>query len=138
MMPSVTFALHEQRPIPPQAVRTLYDLVGWWPRRSLDDIALALQYGPAVGAWLDEELIGFARAVTDGKLRAYIEDVMVHPTYRRQDIGKQVMETLLAALSEIETISLFCEPELVAWYTRHHFKLRSSQRVLHRSQPKSS
>ncbi|MFN8493651.1 MAG: GNAT family N-acetyltransferase [Caldilineaceae bacterium] len=134
-MPTVIVALHEHRSISPEAVRALYDLVGWWPQRSLDDIALVLEHGPAVGAWLGEELVGFARAVTDGKLRAYIEDVMVHPGYRRQGIGEQLMETLLTVLAHIETVSLFCEPGLVAWYEQHNFKLRSSQRVLHRIQP---
>lgn len=133
-MPNVVVALHAQRPISPQAIRTLYDRVDWWPERNLEDIALVLEHGPAVGAWLDEELIGFARAVTDGKLRAYIEDVMVHPAYRRQGVGAQLLETLLAALVQIETISLFCEPTLVAWYEQYKFRLRSSQRVLHRSQ----
>lgn len=135
-MPTVVLALHTQRPISPQAIRTLYDLVDWWPERSGEDIALVLEHGPAVGAWLGEELIGFARAVTDGKLRAYIEDVMVHPAHRRQGVGEQLMETLLAALAQIETISLFCEPGLVAWYEQYNFRLRSSQRVLHRSRRK--
>jgi len=135
-MPTMILALHTQRPISPQAIRTLYDLVDWWPERSGEVIALVLKHGPAVGAWLDEELIGFARAVTDGKLRAYIEDVMVHPAHRRQGVGEQLLETLLAALAQIETISLFCEPALVAWYEQYNFRLRSAQRVLHRSQRK--
>lgn len=81
---------------------------------------------------MDLELVGFARAVTDGKFRAYIEDVLIHPVHQRQGIGTLLLEQLLAALSPIKTISLFCQPELTAWYAQHQFKLSASQRVLHR------
>lgn len=132
-MTEIVCALHTRRPIAPAAVRHLYDQMNWWPQRSLDDIDTVLGRGPAVGVWLAEELIGFARAVTDGKFRAYIEDVMVHPHYQRQGIGHLLLDQLLAALAPIETISLFCKPELVVWYEQHAFKPSSSQRVLHRS-----
>ena len=130
-MTGIVCALHTDRPISPYAVRQLYDQIGWWPQRSLADIDAVLARDPAVGVWLGEALIGFARAVTDGKFRAYIEDVMVHPAYQRQGIGGLLLEQLLAALVHIETISLFCKPELAPWYEQHEFKLSASQRVLH-------
>jgi len=135
-MPDILCALHAVKPIAPQAVRHLYDAAGWWPQRSLDDIAFVLAQNVAVGAWLDQQLVGFARAVSDGKFRAYIEDVMVHPAYQRRDVSRQLLDHLLIALAHIETVSLFCQPALIALYEQHGFKLYATQKVLHR--PKRS
>jgi ribosomal protein S18 acetylase RimI-like enzyme len=66
-----------------------------------------MNLGLAVGAWEDERLIGFARAVSDGVFRAYIEDVVVHENYRRSGIGQKLLSRLMNELSDIETVSLF-------------------------------
>lgn len=73
------------------------------------------------------------RAVSDGHFRAYIEDVCVHPAYRRQGIASAMLTQLLDALAHIETTSLFCEPELIGLYAPPGFKSRRSHVVLHRS-----
>lgn len=127
----IAIATHQERPINPQAVRALYDAVAWWPDRRLEDIAAVLAVGPAIGAWDRERLVGFARAVTDGRLRAYIEDVVVHPEQRHTGIATALLDRLIAALGPIETVSLFCEPELVPMYERHGFRARRSQIVMH-------
>lgn len=132
----VVVAPHQERLIDPVAVRSLYDAVHWWPDRRLDDIAAILAANPAIGAWEGGQLVGFARAVTNGRLRAYTEDVAVHPDYRRNGIATALLERLLDALGPIETISLFCEPELVDLYARLGFKARRSQVVMHRSTPR--
>lgn len=131
----VAIALHSERPIAPQAVRALYDAVTWWPERHLDAIAAVLATGPAIGAWEGDRLVGFARAVSDGRLRAYIENVVVHPDCRHVGIASALLDRLLVALGPIETISLFCEPELVDLYDRLGFKARRSQVVMHRPMP---
>jgi hypothetical protein len=63
---------HQEHPIPADAVRRLYAANEWCPERSLQDITDVLNRNPAVGAWKEEDLIGFARAVLDGHFRAYI------------------------------------------------------------------
>ena len=131
----VAIAFHVERPIDPQAVRALYDANNWWPNRRLDDIAAVLSTGLVIGAWEGDRLVGFARAVTDGRLRAYIEDMAVHPDHRHAGIASALLERLLAALGDIETVSLFCEPELVDLYGRLGFKARRSQVVMHRARP---
>ena len=56
-----------------------------------------LQASPAVGAWHGQELIGFARAVTDGILRAYVEDVIVAPGWRGRGVGRALLAGLTGA-----------------------------------------
>ena len=130
--PNIVIATQENRPIAPAAVRQLYTSVNWWPARQEHDIASVLARDVAVGAWDGDVLVGFARAVSDGAFRAYIEDVVVHPEYRHLGIGSQIIAVLLERLVHIETISLFCEPELITFYERHGFRARNTQVVMHR------
>jgi ribosomal protein S18 acetylase RimI-like enzyme len=131
-VPSIQILFHNERPIDPLSVKTLYTSNGWWTERSEQEIAKVLNSFPAVGAWDEQRLVGFARAVTDGHFRAFIEDVMVHPQYQRLGIGHQLLNRLCEALRKIETISLFCEPDLITFYEQLGFNAYPLQRVMHR------
>ena len=107
---------HHERPIPASAVRDLYYHVGRTQPAREGDIRVALESGPAVGAWDGDRLVAFARALSDGHFNAYVEDVMVHEEYRRQGVGKRVVSLLLEELEDIETVSLYCRAEVVHFY----------------------
>ena len=120
------------RPIPPDGVLALYAEAGWWPERTVAHVTTILAAGPAVGAWnADDELVGFARAVTDGVCRAYVEDVVVAGSLRGQGIGRRLMDALSAELAGIDVVSLFCGPELVSFYEGTGFGF-TGQRIAHR------
>jgi GNAT superfamily N-acetyltransferase len=87
---------------------------------------------PAVGAWHGGQLVGFARAVTDGVLRAYVEDVLVSPSRRGSGIGRAVLERLIQELAAIPVVTLFCSPDLVRYYEASSF-VATSQVVMHRN-----
>jgi ribosomal protein S18 acetylase RimI-like enzyme len=96
-MPSFDITLHQKRPITPHAVRELYVTVGWWPERQEQEIAYVLDADLAVGAWDGDRLVGFARAVSDGRFHAYIDDVLVYPDYQREGLGSLLLTELLAS-----------------------------------------
>ena len=127
----VAICLHRERAIPARLVRQLYDDAGWWPRRGEEEIAAILDAGPAVGAWDGDRLVGVARAVSDGIFRAFVEDVVVAREYQRSGLGGRVLSRLLVELAGIETVSLFCDPALAAFYERGGFS-RTGQLVMHR------
>jgi ribosomal protein S18 acetylase RimI-like enzyme len=129
----VEIKLHQERPIESNLIVKLYKHVGWWPNRQVQDITRVINLGLAVGAWDGERLVGFARAVSDGFFRAYIEDVVVHEDYRRNGIGQKLLLRLMNELSDIETVSLFCDPSLVPFYEQAGFKKKNSQVVMHRT-----
>jgi predicted GNAT family acetyltransferase len=131
--PAFQIAFHTERPIDAHALRALYDLANWWPNRQPAAIADMLDHAIAIGVWDHEHLIAFARAVADGHFRAYIEDVVVHPAYRRQGVALQMLGQLLGALVHIETISLFCTPDLMALYAQLGFESGRSHYVMHRA-----
>ncbi|MDX8363379.1 GNAT family N-acetyltransferase [Cytobacillus sp. IB215316] len=112
----------------------LYNDVSWWGERQEQDIEEMLIKGQSVGAWIDGTLVGFARAVSDGKFRAYVEDVVIHSSYRKEHIGTNLVSKLLDELSHIDVISLFCEEHLIPFYEKNIFKYSKSQFVMHRKQ----
>lgn len=113
-------------------VMKLYKDVGWWEERLEQDIGEMLNKVQSVGAWKDGNLIGFARAVSDGKFRAYIEDVVMHSSYRKEGIGTKLVSKLIDELSNINVISLFCEEHLIPFYEKNNFIYSKSQYVMHR------
>ena len=46
----------------------------------------------AIGVWEENELVGFARVVSDGVFRAYIEDVVVHENVRNKGIERKCLQ----------------------------------------------
>jgi ribosomal protein S18 acetylase RimI-like enzyme len=113
-------------------VMKLYNDAGWWEERQEQEIENMLRVVPSVGVWIGDTLIGFARAVTDGKFRAYVEDVVIHSSYREEGIGTHLVSKLLDELSHIDVISLFCEEHLIPFYKKSNFKHSKSQFILHR------
>lgn len=131
-MGTVEIWFHHERALDALAIRRLYDTADWWPQRQLEEIAAVLETNLAVGAWMGEHVVGFARAISDGHFHAYIDDVIVHPDYRAIGVGSALLSKLLSGLPSIDTITLFCQSDLVPFYERNQFRLRASQRVLHR------
>lgn len=86
---------------------------------------------PAVGAWRGDRLVGFARSVSDGVLRAYIEDVVVAPDVRGLGVGRMLVAAIADQLQPIPVVSLFCDPRLVSFYEQAGFR-PTRQVVLHR------
>ncbi|MBZ9535745.1 GNAT family N-acetyltransferase [Cytobacillus oceanisediminis] len=123
----------KEKQIKASEVMELYKDAVWWNERTEQDMEKMLsQASLAVGAWKNNALIGFARAISDGIFRAYIEDVVIHSSYNRKGIGTQLIDKLLKELSDIDVISLFCEEDLITFYSKNEFKKSKSQFVLHK------
>ncbi|MGR3764544.1 GNAT family N-acetyltransferase [Rossellomorea sp. NS-SX7] len=122
----------DERPINASELMKLYREAGWWEERSKQDIQKVIDQGDSVGAWSKGVLIGFARAVSDGEFRAYIEDVVIHKEFQKSGTGTKLVSTLLDELSHIDVISLFCEKELIPFYEKNGFKFSETQYIMHR------
>jgi GNAT superfamily N-acetyltransferase len=121
-----------EKPIKATELMRLYRNAGWWENRKEQDIEKMLKREIYVGAWKGDVLIGFARAVSDGKFRAYIEDVVLHTEFQKSGIGREIVSRLLKELSHIDVISLFCEEDLIPFYEKNKFKFSKSQFVMHK------
>lgn len=78
-------------------LQELFNISTFWAKgRSIEDLGIAIANSdPVISAWDDKQLIGFARATSDGIYRATIWDVMIHPAYRGAGLGIKLMETVL-------------------------------------------
>jgi ribosomal protein S18 acetylase RimI-like enzyme len=129
---TVEIKSYNEKPIKANELKELYHHVGWWEERKEQDIDKMLEHDVSVGAWHGEELIGFARVISDGKFRAYIEDVVIHTSYQKSGVGTKLVSHLLERLTHIDVISLFCEDDLIPFYEKNSFKYSKSQFVMHR------
>lgn len=109
---------HRRRPIPVSGVRALFDEEGWWPDRGAEILAEVLDAGPAVGIWQGGELIAFGRAVTDGHLRAYVEDIVIRKDRRGRGLGDLLVRALHDELGPEVTVSAFFHRSLGGFYGR--------------------
>jgi GNAT superfamily N-acetyltransferase len=130
-IPDTAVVPHGQPEIPAEGVLSLYRAEGWWPERTAEQVRAVLRVAPAVGAWHGQDLIGFARAVTDGILRAYVEDVIVSPEWRGIGVGRALLAGLMEQLEPTPVVTLFCSADLVPHYEASSFR-RTRQVVMHR------
>lgn len=81
-----------------QQLLELFRVAAFWARdRRVEDLEIAIAHSnPVVSAWQDDQLVGFARATSDGVYRATIWDVVVHPEHQSKGIGRKLVETVLS------------------------------------------
>jgi N-acetylglutamate synthase-like GNAT family acetyltransferase len=88
----------------------LFQRAAFWARdRSAETMKIAIAHShPVVTAWDDDDLIGFARATSDGVYRATIWDVVIDPDYQGAGLGRKLVETVLShpLMSRIERVYL--------------------------------
>lgn len=106
-------------------IKQLFSLAWWTKDRDLESINKMLQGSVCVGARDSEgQLVGFARAITDGVFKAIIVDVIVDPEHRNRGVCRLLIEALLEheALSRVSDFELYCQPELVSLYRKWGFQ----------------
>jgi GNAT superfamily N-acetyltransferase len=63
-------------------------------------------------------VVGFANALSDGQLSAFIPLLEVLPDHRGQGIGTELVRRLLDELGDVYSIDLVCDEELRPFYAR--------------------
>lgn len=112
-------------------LNALFQKVGF-PLRDPNRLQLALDHSHSVlwirsmkqSRWARQgQLLGFARATSDGALSATIWDVAVNPAWQRSGLGRGLVERLTARLvnEDITLVSLYAEPNVVGLYNRLGF-----------------
>ncbi len=115
-------------PPSPTAFKVLYDTTGWGPiSRNQTFYRESLR-----GSWVsrtvlvDGQLVGYGRVISDGKLHAFITEMIILPEYQDQGIGGAIIDSLVShCLSHgITDIQLFCAQDKSGFYEKHKFKRR--------------
>ena len=91
-----------------------------WARRPIRKVKKAIQHSFIVVTMWQERgnrrrLIGFSRATSDHAFNATIWDVVVHPEFQGQGLGKALMKQLIKKLrtEDISNVTLFADPQAV-------------------------
>ncbi|WP_013322903.1 GNAT family N-acetyltransferase [Gloeothece verrucosa] len=118
-----------EREIDLYELEELCDAVGW-ARRPLRKVKKALEHSFLVVSMWEvrgnrRRLIGFARATSDYAFNATIWDVVVHPSFQNQGLGKALMKYMIKKLrsEDISNITLFADPQVIDFYRRLGFVL---------------
>lgn len=81
--------------------RELCESVGWEEAINFEAVTISIEHSLfSVLIKNDEKLIGMGRIIGDGAVYFYIQDVVVHPDYQGQGIGKLIMNNLLNYLEQ--------------------------------------
>ena len=77
-----------------------------------------LQSLKVITARVDGNLIGLIRAVGDGLTILYIQDILVHTTYKRKGVGSKLVELLFADFPDVRQKVLLTDdnPETRGFY----------------------
>lgn len=100
----------------------LYRSQGWWKAEDDNQSGLLqrLVAGSHVFVIAEREgvVIGIGRAISDGVSDAYVQDVTVNANYRRQGIGRKILESILKRLADdgVPWVGLIAEPGSVGLY----------------------
>jgi GNAT superfamily N-acetyltransferase len=90
-----------------------------WPEHRWLGHQSVLQHSLAfVCAYHGDDLIGFVHVAWDGGVHAFLLDTTVHPDWRRQGIGRQLVWRAVAVARErgLEWLHVDYEPHLEAFY----------------------
>lgn len=105
---------HEEEILP------LYESVGW-TLYAANPAALRRAFAGSLAVWaayVDGKLVGICRIVGDGESIMYVQDLLVHPSYQRQGIGKKLLQTVMDAFPHVQQKLLQTDdtPETKAFY----------------------
>ncbi|QYA40314.1 GNAT family N-acetyltransferase [Macrococcoides caseolyticum] len=112
----------------------VYKSVGWMNHND-DKVSIILKNSThIVIAKLDNKIIGFARALSDGVFNAAIYDVVVYQEYQRRGVAKMLLENLLIQFENLSCIHLISTTGNEAFYKKFGFKkLTTGMAIYHKS-----
>ena len=121
-MPPIDYS--STSPVTARELTHLFSQTDWAANRSPSGLEHMLNHTPCfVSARSEGQLVGFARALSDGVYRALIEDVIVEESYRGRGVGAALVRLLLKEhLNAVEEVSLGCTEENVVFYEKLGFE----------------
>lgn len=119
-------------------LKELFKKAAFWAReRTLEELQIAVSNSdPVVSVWDESQLIGFARATSDGIYRACIWDVVIHPDYQGSGLGRKLVQTVLShpKMCRVERVYLMTTYKQ-SFYERIGFQRNASTTMVLENQP---
>ncbi len=100
----------------------LFAQVDWAKNRKIGDVGKMLRNGDwTVCIYEDDELLGFARIITDGCFRGLLDDVIVDQNHRGSGLGEKLMQEILELSKPLDALFLNAAPEMEEFYAKFGF-----------------
>ena len=104
----------------------------WAKNRTIKDLKKCLANSNViVSLWVDNEIVGFGRALTDGIYRGVLWDIVIDQNYQGKGFGKLIVKNLLSskAIKNTKKIYLMTTNKKL-FYSQLDFKEVTSQNLL--------
>ena len=119
-------------PFRPEEIQSLINSAGLTKIQPLSRLVGMVTGSDAyVTARAGDTLIGFGRLLTDYHSIAYINYMVVDPSYQRKGVGQTILEKLVEASGDVERIFLYTDTA-DAFYMRHGFTPSEKRLYLYR------
>jgi N-acetylglutamate synthase-like GNAT family acetyltransferase len=120
-----------------EQLQSLFQLAAFWAQnRRKEDLEVAIANSdPVISVWQERQMVGFARATSDGIYRATIWDVVVHPDYQGAGLGRKLVQTVLShpKICRVERVYLMTTHQQ-EFYQRIGFEQNASTTMVLHSQ----
>ncbi|MDT3960090.1 GNAT family N-acetyltransferase [Staphylococcus kloosii] len=103
-------------------MKAIYQSNGWTSHTEDNINTIFKASTHVVIAKVDEKVIGFARALSDGVYNAAIYDVVVDKNYHKYGIGREIVEKLIDRIGEVSCIHLIATTKHTTFYKRIGFR----------------
>jgi N-acetylglutamate synthase-like GNAT family acetyltransferase len=118
-----------------QQIIELYDNAGL-PRPTNDAERIQKMFENSdliVTAWDHEKLVGVSRNITDWVWCCYLADLAVSPDYKKEGIGRKLIELTKEKVSEQSMVLLLSVPTAIEYYPKVGFEKVENGFIIFRS-----
>ena len=104
----------------------------WAKNRTINDLKKCLANSDVViSIWIDNEIVGFGRALTDGIYRGVLWDIVIDQNHQGKGFGKLIVNNLLSSKEIKNTKKIYLmTTNKKLFYSQMDFKEVTSQNLL--------
>ena len=104
----------------------------WAKNRTINDLKKCLAKSDVViSLWVDEEIVGFGRALTDGIYRGVLWDIVIDQNHQGKGLGTLIVKNLLSSKKIKNTKKLYLmTTNKKLFYSQFEFKEVTSQDLM--------
>ena len=112
--------------------RLLDNNASWAQSRTINDLKKCLANSDVIiSLWVDNEIVGFGRALTDGIFRGVLWDIVIDQNHQGKGYGTLIVKNLLSSKKIKNTEKLYLmTTDKKLFYSKFNFKEVSSQHLL--------
>jgi len=132
-MTSTEIIYPSDKDIPPEKLIELYQVAEyneWWTERNV--LACLDHAYLFITAWAGEKVVGTIAVNSDQVNFAFIDEVLVHPSFRGRGIGSTLVQQALEAIKplQLDFVQLIPIPGKESFFERFRFKVIPDHQVM--------